>query len=139
MAQKTLGIRLNNPLNVRYSKDNNWLGQTGSYRGFCEFESSDYGFRAAMLLLERYFFVYHYLTARSIISRFAPSLENDTEAYIRYVHTCLERSGFCSSSLIEPYTDIFFVMVRSMAFYESKFEVSVDYLRELVNKFHLNS
>ena len=139
MSQFTLGQRLNNPLNIRYSKNNNWLGQIGSYRGFCEFESSDYGLRAAMLIIERYIVVYRKRFVRGIINRFAPSVENNTEAYVRYVQTCLERAGFDSNSPIEPYSDNFFSLVRSMAFYESKFYVSIDYLRDLVNKFHLDS
>lgn len=139
MAMNTLGIRLNNPLNVRYSKDNNWLGQIGSYRGFCEFESSDYGLRAAMLLLERYIVVYRLKTADSIVIRFAPTIENNTVSYIRYVQSCLVKDGYDSYSTIEPYSDNFYILVCSMAFYESKFEVSVEYLRDLVNKFHLNS
>lgn len=138
MANISLGIRLNNPLNIRYSYNNKWLGQTGSYFGFCEFESSDYGLRAAMLLLERYIVVYHLRFVRGIINRFAPSVENNTEAYIRFVQTSLDKDGYDSYSPIEPYSNNFYILIRSMALYESKFKVSVEYLRSLVNKFHLD-
>ena len=94
------GIRNNNPLNIRRGKDQ-WKGlraqQTDS--AFCQFESLDYGWRAAFYLLTRtYYHKYRLYTIRGIISRWAPSNErstygrllpegrkNDTRAYIENV------------------------------------------------------
>ena len=81
------GIRNNNPLNVRKSKDQ-WQGlravQTDSQ--CCQFETMEYGWRAAFVLLTRtYYHKYRLYTIRGIVSKWAPANENNTEAYIRNV------------------------------------------------------
>ena len=81
-----LGIRNNNPLNIRFSPMNNWKGQTGSNKGFCVFESLEFGYRAALVLLSNYQRK-GYDTVAKIVSHWAPASENDTEAYIDYVAT----------------------------------------------------
>lgn len=79
-----LAEHCNNPLNLRFSKRNNWQGQTGEYKGFCVFKSVAYGFRAAYLNLCSYF-RRDIRTVRDIITRWAPPSENSTEQYIRFV------------------------------------------------------
>lgn len=81
-----LGIRNNNPLNIRFSPMNNWKGQTGSNKGFCVFENLEFGYRAALVLLCNYQRK-GYDTVAKIVSHWAPASENDTEAYIDYVVT----------------------------------------------------
>ena len=89
-SKKPRGLRNNNPLNIRLSKDR-WQGQvlpSGSGEGaFCQFESMKWGWRAAFYLLTRNYFQKHGLqTIRGIISRWAPPQDhNNTEAYIRNV------------------------------------------------------
>ncbi|MBR6171165.1 MAG: hypothetical protein IKQ51_10790 [Bacteroidaceae bacterium] len=84
------GIRNNNPLNIRLSKDK-WQGQVLPQRGsgegaFCQFYSMEYGWRAAFVILCRtYYGKYGLKTIRDIVSRWAPAKENNTEAYIRHV------------------------------------------------------
>ena len=81
------GIRNNNPLNIRRSKDQ-WQGlsKTQGDRSFCQFETLEYGWRAAFHLLTRtYFHKYRLYTVRAIVSRWAPPSENNTEAYIANV------------------------------------------------------
>ena len=96
------GIRNNNPLNIRLSKDK-WQGQinpsgnanvndndnNSSLKGeavFCVFSSMAYGWRAAFVILCRtYYGKYKLKTIRDIVSRWAPAKENNTEAYIRHV------------------------------------------------------
>lgn len=134
----SLGFRLNNPLNIRYSKDNKWLGQIGVSRDFCEFSSQDYGFRAAMLLIERYIVVYRLRSARQIVSRFAPPSENKTECYIRFVEKWLCDLGYNVSD-IEPYSEKFYQLVCAMAKFESNIFVSVSQLNDITLKFHLRS
>ena len=78
------GIRNNNPLNIRRSKDK-WKGlraqQTDA--AFCQFESMEYGWRAAFCLLTRtYYHTYRLFTIRAIIQKWAPPNENNTRAYI---------------------------------------------------------
>lgn len=78
------GIRNNNPLNIRHSRDP-WRGLAARQtdRSFCQFTSLDYGWRAAFYLLTRTYYHKHRLyTIRDIVSRWAPANENDTQAYI---------------------------------------------------------
>ena len=69
------GIRNNNPLNIRRSKDQ-WQGlraqQTDA--SFCQFES-----------LETYYHKYRLFTIRAIINKWAPPQENLTSTYIQNV------------------------------------------------------
>ena len=81
------GIRNNNPLNIRRSKDQ-WQGlraqQTDAQ--FCQFESMEYGWRAAFYLLTRtYYHKYRLYTIRAIINKWAPPNENLTATYIENV------------------------------------------------------
>ena len=53
---------------------------------FVQFKSLEFGWRAAFYLLTRtYYHKYRLYTIRGIISRWAPSSENDTSAYIQNV------------------------------------------------------
>lgn len=82
------GIRNNNPLNIRYSPNNNWAGRVTKNKkddSFEEFDSIAYGVRAACRLIQVYVTRYHCSTIRSIVYRFAPPSENDTLAYYKYV------------------------------------------------------
>ena len=84
------GIRNNNPLNIRHGKDR-WQGarETQTDRSFVQFESMSYGYRAGWRTLQTYYERFcrqtKPFTVRSIIERWAPPNENDTEAYIRQV------------------------------------------------------
>ena len=78
------GIRNNNPLNIRRSKDK-WKGMRAvqSDAQFCQFESLEWGWRAAFWLLTRtYYHKYRLFTIRAIVQKWAPAIENDTKAYI---------------------------------------------------------
>ena len=44
-----------------------------------------YGIRAALIIIRRYITKYKVCTVSQIISRWAPSKENNTEAYIQFV------------------------------------------------------
>ena len=81
------GIRNNNPLNIRKSKDK-WKGLslTQNDPSFCQFETLEYGWRAAFYLLTRtYYHKYRLYTIRSIISKWAPPCENNSKAYVENV------------------------------------------------------
>lgn len=84
----TIAQKCRNPLNIRASVKNNWLGSRGQYKGFVVFNSSRMGYRAALLLLRNYIRSGHN-TIRSIITRWAPPSENDTEKYIETVSSSL--------------------------------------------------
>lgn len=83
------GIRNNNPLNIRIG--NVWLGEVSepTDKDFEQFVSMEYGVRAGFVLIRRYIKHYHRNTVRSIIESWAPSQENNTEAYIAKVSSLL--------------------------------------------------
>lgn len=91
------GIRNNNPLNIRIG--NTWLGerQHPTDNVFEQFVTLEYGLRAAFLILRRYIRRYKLNTPALIISRWAPSSENNTAAYIKTV---------CKYGIFEPDTVI---------------------------------
>ena len=80
-----------NPLNIRRVAGTTWKGSLTpdpSPKGegrFVQFESVEYGIRAAFVLLHTYSAKYHANCIRDIISRWAPPTENDTERYIQNV------------------------------------------------------
>jgi hypothetical protein len=80
------GLRNNNPLNIRLT-NTTWQGQLkpGTDKEFCQFVEMRYGYRAAFVLLHRYYHVWNCKTVRQIINRWAPSSENDTAAYVNRV------------------------------------------------------
>ena len=62
------------------------MAEAQTDRAFVQFKSLEYGWRAAFYLLTRtYYHKYRLYTIRGIISRWAPSSENDTRAYIENV------------------------------------------------------
>ena len=83
------GIRNHNPLNIRRTGKDQWQGlaEVQNDRSFCQFESLEWGWRAAFYLLTRTYYHTHRLyTIRGIISRWAPPQDhNNTEAYIKNV------------------------------------------------------
>ena len=84
------GLRNNNPLNIRHSRDK-WQGAatTQTDPAFVQFQSMAYGYRAAWKTLDTYCLTFRrerkVYNVRNIIARWAPPSENDTEAYIRTV------------------------------------------------------
>ena len=91
MNKLSLGIRNNNPLNIRKGKSH-WQGEISSPRGedgrglsFCKFSSLDWGLRAAFCLLRTYRNKYKAVCIRDIITRWAPPSENNTDAYIKNI------------------------------------------------------
>lgn len=83
--QQPRGIRNNNPLNIRIG--NVWLGEVKhpTDKSFEQFISMEYGIRAGFVILRRYIRRYGIDTIAEIVSRWAPSSENNTKAYISAV------------------------------------------------------
>lgn len=79
------GIRNNNPGNLE--KGENWKGLAKQQLDtrFCTFSSIEYGCRALIKLLLTYINKYNCKNIEYIISKYAPSNENNTEAYINDV------------------------------------------------------
>lgn len=86
-------FKRNNPLNIRYYYSNKWKGLIEENGGFCVFEHQDYGFRAAFILLKNYG-KQGINTIAKIVRRFAPPLENPTDAYISFVARRMKTLGY---------------------------------------------
>lgn len=98
MSQIPRGIRSNNPGNIDFNPRNDWQGQLGIEEGvtkprFARFDSPENGIRALAKLLINYrgkdgmpgIGLQGIDTVRETINRWAPSVENNTEAYIKQV------------------------------------------------------
>ena len=94
------GYRNNNPLNIRYSRTNTWLGKVtpNTDGAFEQFQSMAYGYRAALYLIRKYI-ADGYTTVQQIISKWAPATENNTQRYIQRV---CATTGFQPSTTIVP-------------------------------------
>lgn len=123
--QEHLNVRNNNPLNIRYNDRNDWLGQVGETKGFARFKSVEYGFRAAYKLLLNYRQNYGLITIAQIISRWAPSNENNTQGYIDYVAKRLNFSPYETLSL-ERYPEL----INAMADKEGKNNWNIEHVKQ---------
>ncbi len=81
------GLRNNNPLNIRKSRKTTWVGQSEKQedRDFVQFCSMAYGYRAAFKLLQNYRVLHDCMKLRQYIHRWAPPIENNTDAYVSSV------------------------------------------------------
>lgn len=87
-TQLPRGYRNKNPGNIRAGSVK-WQGEIGKDdKGFAIFDTDQNGLRALAKLLLNYE-KKGYRTVRDIISRYAPSNENNTEAYINSVASSL--------------------------------------------------
>jgi len=84
------GIRNNNPGNIRHSASQ-WQGMAAQQTdpAFVQFVAPEYGIRALSKLLNNYATRDGLNTVRQIISKYAPSNENDTDAYSQAVARAL--------------------------------------------------
>lgn len=117
------GLRNNNPLNIEKTKGGNpWLGEIvpSADSRFAQFKSMAYGYRAAFKLLNNYQKNYGLDTIRKMISRWAPSNENHTDAY---VETVSNRSGVPANSRITTTNrDVMVPIVAAMSYVENGVE-----------------
>ena len=83
------GVRSNNPGNIDYNPANQWQGQLkpdpAIEKRFARFDTPENGIRALGKVLLTYQRKHGLRTVKAIISRWAPSVENDTAAYVRAV------------------------------------------------------
>jgi hypothetical protein len=81
---KPRGLRNNNPLNIRHNSDHFQGEIKGKDKSFKTFSSMPYGYRAAFVTLATCL-SNGFNTVEKIISRWAPSTENNTAGYIQKV------------------------------------------------------
>lgn len=119
------GIRNNNPLNIRIG--NTWLGEVSENtdKQFEQFVHIKYGLRAGFVLLRRYMKHYKLNTVSEIISRWAPTNENNTDAYIRRV-CCL--TGFEKNTPLEFDQETMIKLVAAMCKVENGVDVDPNYI-----------
>jgi hypothetical protein len=79
------GLRNNNPLNIRHNADTFQGEIKGNDKSFKTFVSMTYGYRAGFVILHTYLTKHGLNTIEKVIARFAPPIENDTQAYIANV------------------------------------------------------
>lgn len=118
------GIRNNNPLNIRIG--NTWLGERDKPTdpAFEEFVTMEYGLRAAFIILRRYIRRYHKDTVTSIVSTWAPSVENNT---LRYIDTVCARTGLAPDLHIKYEDKVAMCnLVSAMAFVECGQTIPMD-------------
>lgn len=124
-------IAQNNIFNIRVGSS--WLGSSGSYKGFVCFRSVDFGIRAWLILMRTYRHKYMITTIQGIVSRFAPSSENDTARYIAFVARCsvLPADAFLSSD--DQYYEIAIWMARM----ESGYSLKVSDVRRVARLYNI--
>lgn len=134
--RKSLGISNNNPFNIRYSKINHWIGQTGENKGFCVFDSMDHGLRAGIITLKNYINKHGLTSVEQIIKRFAPASENPTSSYISYVDAAIRSYG-CDPDNISFGSESFLIMCKAMCLFESWYSVEPSKISEVIFKFKI--
>lgn len=93
-----LGIRNNNPLNIRWNVSNKWVGQLAPQDGFCVFDTPVNGIRAGAVLMQAHFDRKYAVSIRRLIEVWAPSSENDTAAYVASV---AKMTGFPPEEILD--------------------------------------
>lgn len=97
LHKQPIGIRQRNPGNLRPS-GSQWQGLVGELGGYCVFDTFDNGIRAMALNLRNYQRKHGIDTIEAVIARYAPSSENDVEAYI--AHVC-KRTGYARAQVLD--------------------------------------
>lgn len=120
------GIRNNNPGNIRLG--DKWQGMSAKQTdgSFVQFDSMVYGIRALIKTLMTYHQKYGLSTVKEIISRWAPSNENNTAAYIKSVADYL---GVESDTVLDLDNDksIYIELAKAIALHENGAEAkSID-------------
>lgn len=102
---KSRGLRNCNPGNLRRTNDR-WKGLRAvqTDKDFFQFTDMAHGYRAMMITLRNYVRRRGCRTLADIISRYAPSAENDTSVYLAYVCRSMGVSATCEPDLDDEAT-----------------------------------
>jgi hypothetical protein len=112
----SVGIRNNNPYNIKYTSINDWYGQIGvDQLGFAQFDYIENGIRAGFYNLINGYFNAGYNTIESIITRYS---ETDQQPYIDFVANEMNKSP---DDIIIPTPDNLFSLSKAIM----EFEVGV--------------
>lgn len=114
---KTRGERNNNPGNIRLSKIQ-WLGEVKGFdASFESFDTEVHGIRAIGVLLLNYQKKYALNSIRSLITRWAPETENNSDMYIRDVCMRVGMTPLATIDLTDPSKLV--KMVTAIIFHEN--------------------
>lgn len=101
-----------NPLNIRYSAKNNWLGQAQPKNGFCQFDSLYYGFRAAAKILMRSYRALGLVNVYDVVKTWAPSSDgNNVRGYFDFCSR-FNRNECADLFWLDSYSDYKTLMIR---------------------------
>ena len=116
-------------MNIRRVAGTKWKGQRTEQtdKSFVQFESLEWGIRAAFCILDTYRRKYQDVCVEDIINRWAPPSENATSEYIR---TVCRLTGFGGKERLEE--SQLPALVCAMAFVECGAHIS----KETINKAH---
>lgn len=133
-------VKNNNPLNIRYKESNKWQGQVAENKGFCVFSTPEWGWRAAMKLVNSYI-KRGYNTIDKLVTRWAPPSENDSKSYVRFVQRKVyeETDRITALGEIKPNTPAYFYMLQAMAQMEQRLPVSIGELKHIYNDYKIES
>ena len=105
------GIRNKNPGNIKLGTDWDGLAAEQTDPTFCIFDEAVMGIRALMRILLTYRFTHNKKNIDSIIRRWAPPSENDTEAYIKFV---AKRMEIAPMAMIDNSIEAYLPLVKSI-------------------------
>lgn len=114
----TRGLRNNNPGNIDKTVEV-WEGQElpGSDDRFCTFSSMAYGCRALIPTLMTYHSKHGLSSVRQIINRWAPPVENNTDAYVD--HVCRRLGVAPDHPLDFGNPQVYLHLARAIAYHEN--------------------
>ena len=105
------GIRNKNPGNIKLGTNWDGLADEQSDPVFCVFKEAVWGIRALMRILLTYRFTHNRKNIDSIIKRWAPPSENDTDAYIVFVS---KKMGIEPMEIIDNSIEAYLPLVKAI-------------------------
>lgn len=110
-AGATRGLRNNNPLNIEYKAGTNWQGEiipSGDSR-FAQFQTMEYGIRAAFKTLDTYVNKYGITSLEKIIKRWDPGSSN-------YINVICQLTGYAPNKDMSAAQPVEWIkLVRAMS------------------------
>ena len=105
-------------------------------RRICCFIDQIYSIRALIILIKNYIDKHDDYSIERIISRYAPSTENDTSSYIKFVENAFDEIGYSYNHINS--TDLsFYTLCRCICQYETGFILTLNEFNYVRQRFHV--